>query len=57
MAVTLSVSNGPYLLEGIQLRERLLTPKWFGRFALWVLFHRTDTRTEIVITGLTGYPR
>lgn len=51
--VTLTVSNGDYLVDGIQLRERKLVPRWLGNLILWLFFHRTDTRTSITISGLT----
>lgn len=51
--VTVTVVNGHYLVEGIQLRPRFLIPKRLGDFILWLLFHRVDTRTEVVLSGLT----
>jgi hypothetical protein len=50
---TLTTANGNHLVQGIQLRERALVPKWFGRFVLWMFFHRTDTANTITITGLS----
>lgn len=51
--VTLAVANGNYLLQGIQLKRRSLVPTWLGNLLLWAFFHRTDTVTEISITGLS----
>ena len=48
---TLTVVNGQYLVEGIQLRPRFLVPAWFGNCVLWLFFHRLDTKTEVVITN------
>jgi hypothetical protein len=54
---TVTVSNGMYLVEGIQLRNRALVPKWLGDAILWAFFHRRDTSTQVTITGLAGQRR
>jgi len=51
---TVAVTNGLYLVEGIQLRERKFTPRWFGRFVIWLFFHRLDTSTQIRISGVSS---
>jgi len=50
---TIAVSNGTYLVEGIQLRPRKFVPKRFGDFILWLFFHRLDTQQTLVIKGLS----
>ena len=52
MEATLNVTNGNYLVQGIQLRRRKFVPSWLGDFVLWLFFHRQDTQTEITISGL-----
>ena len=49
----MSVSNGSYLLLGMQLEPRKFVPRWFGDFVIWLFFHRLDTETEIEISGLS----
>jgi hypothetical protein len=49
----LSVSNGIFLVPGIQLRARKLVPQWLGDFILWLFFHRLDTYNKIEISGLS----
>jgi hypothetical protein len=49
--ITLTVPNGQYLLQGIQLRNRKLVPKWLGNLILWMFFHRLDSQTTITISG------
>lgn len=51
--VTFAVADGNYLVQGVQLRRRLLVPTWLGNLLLWAFFHRTDTATEITVTGLS----
>jgi hypothetical protein len=51
--VTIGVTNGHFLVPGIQLRRRRLVPKWFGDFVLWVFFHREDSKNSITIMGLS----
>jgi len=57
---TLTVTNGSYLVEGIQLTPRRFIAKRVGDFILWLFFHRLDSTTTIKITGLAeedrGYP-
>ena len=50
----LTVTNGQYLVQGIQLRTRALVPEWLGNSILWLFFHRLDTSTQITISGLAG---
>jgi hypothetical protein len=49
--MTMTVTNGDYLVKGIQLSERLLTPKWFGRLIIWIFFHRLDTQNIVTLSG------
>lgn len=49
---SVTVQNGNYLVQGIQLRERKLVPKWLGRFITWIFFHRLDTQTQVTISLL-----
>ena len=51
--LTITTANGNWLCQGIQLRERLLVPRWLGRFILWLFFHRTDTATQVTLSGFT----
>ena len=53
MTNAMKVASTIGLVEGIQLRERLLVPKWLGRLIIWMFFHRVDTCTQIEITGLS----
>jgi hypothetical protein len=55
--ITLTVPNGNYLLQGIQLRNRTLVPKWLGDLILWVFFHRLDTQNTITISGFANWGR
>jgi len=50
---TIAVSNGAYLVEGIQLRPRKFIPQRIGDLILWLFFHRLDTRQTVVIKGLS----
>ena len=49
--LTVTTVNGNWLCDGIQLKPRKLVPKKFGDFILWVFFHRTDTSTQVTISG------
>lgn len=49
--VTVTVSNGDWFCDGIQLRPRKLVPDWLGDCVLWLFFHRTDTRTRFTLSG------
>ena len=49
--VTITTANGNYLCQGIQLKPRKLVPRRLGDFILWLFFHRTDTTTQITISG------
>lgn len=49
----LTVANGNYLVQGIQLRNRKLIPKWLGDFVLWLFFHRLDTATKVTLSGFS----
>lgn len=51
--VTITVSQPSYLVQGIQLKERYLVPKWLGNLILWLFFHRQDTATQITLTDWT----
>lgn len=51
---TLTISNGHYLVKGIQLKPRSLVPKRLGDFVLWLFFHQLDTKTEVVISPAQG---
>lgn len=53
LPVKITTLNGYYLVQGIQLKERLLTPKWFGRLIIWLFFHRLDTQNEVTLTGFS----
>lgn len=53
---TITTANGHWLCEGIQLRERKLVSKTVGRFILWLFFHRTDTVTQVELSGFSGSP-
>lgn len=52
--VTLTTSQGNFLVNGIQLRERKFVPKQLGRLVLWLFFHRTDSATQITLTGFVN---
>jgi len=54
---TIGVTNGQYLVPGIQLRRRWLVPKWLGDFVLFLFFHREDSTNSITIMGLKGAPK
>jgi hypothetical protein len=54
MVTTLTTASQNYLVEGIQLRERVLIPAFLGRFILWAFFHRTDTATQITLSGFAN---
>lgn len=50
---TVSVTNGSYLLKGIQVEPRKFIPCFLGNFVLWLFFRRLDTLTRISIEGLS----
>jgi hypothetical protein len=53
--VTITTSSGQHmLLQGIQLRERKLVPKQLGRLVLWLFFHRTDSATQVTLSGFVN---
>jgi hypothetical protein len=55
--VTITTSSGQHmLLQGIQLRERKLVPKQLGRLVLWLFFHRTDSSTQVTLSGFSQPP-
>ena len=51
--VTITTTNASYICLGIQLKPRKLVPVWIGDFILWLFFHRTDTATQVTLTGLS----
>jgi hypothetical protein len=42
------------MLEGIQLKARKLVPEWLGNFILCLFFHRTNTSTQVTLTGFSN---
>jgi hypothetical protein len=51
---TLTSSSTVWMLEGIQLKARKLVPEWLGNFILCLFFHRTNTSTQVTLTGFSN---